>query len=130
MIHRLHNNTQCSSQQVPSSMPITHFPLSPLHPPSVCFLYLRVSYGLPSSLFETIFSPSLPPWSSVKFLKVQVCVTCVPLSHYRRGLFPSCMTTGVKVLPGIKTSKQRGFHTIEDLEANPLHLITGYWSAS
>ena len=25
-------NPQCSSQQVPSSMPITHFPLSPMLP--------------------------------------------------------------------------------------------------
>ena len=54
---------------MPSSVPITHFPLSPIpHQPLVCSLYLRVSYGLPSSLlFVTIFSPSLPPWSSVKF---------------------------------------------------------------
>ena len=54
-------DTQCSSQQVPSSMPITHFPLS-LAPPchQVCSLYLRVSSGLPPSLFVTIFPLPLP----------------------------------------------------------------------
>ena len=41
------------------------------HPPSVCYLYLRVSYGLSPSLSvcNCFSSPSLPPWSSVKFLK-------------------------------------------------------------
>ena len=54
-------NTQCSSQQVPSSMPITYFPLLPPHHQlSVCSLYLRVSYSLPPSLFETIFSFPFP----------------------------------------------------------------------
>ena len=60
-------HTQCSSQQVPSSMPIIHFPFSPIpHQPSVCSQYLRVSYGLPPSLSVTFFPPSPPPWSSVK----------------------------------------------------------------
>ena len=70
-------NTQCSSQQVPSSMPITHFP-SPLHPPppqltlSLFFVFKR-PYGLPPSLSVcNCFSPSLPPWSSVKFLKIYI----------------------------------------------------------
>ena len=45
-------HTQCSSQQVPSSMPISHFlyPTTP-HPyqPSVCSLY----FSLPPSLFKS-----------------------------------------------------------------------------
>ena len=49
-------NTQCSSQQVPSSMPIPHSPPSPTpHLPSVCSLYLRVSYALPPSLSVCIY---------------------------------------------------------------------------
>ena len=51
-------NTQCSSQQAPSSMHITHFPPPHLpQQPSVCSLYLRVSYDLPPSLFVTIPHP-------------------------------------------------------------------------
>ena len=66
-------NTQCSSQQMPSSMPITHFPLSPNpHQPSVFSQYLRVFYGLPPSLSVTFFPPSPPHWSSVKFLRISV----------------------------------------------------------
>ena len=41
-------NIQCSSEQVPSLMPITDFPQS--HQPSVCYLYSRVSYDLSPSL--------------------------------------------------------------------------------
>ena len=44
-----------------SSLLNAHHPFSPLpcppHQPSVCFLYLRVSYGLPPSLSVTIFTP-------------------------------------------------------------------------
>ena len=46
-------NTQCSSHHMPSSMPITRYPLAhhlPLQQPSVCFPDLRVSHGLSSSL--------------------------------------------------------------------------------
>ena len=40
-------NTQCSSQQVPSSIPITHPRLPPTpHQPSVCSQFLRVSFVL------------------------------------------------------------------------------------
>ena len=53
-------NTQGSSQQVPSWMPITHLPLSPSHQPSVCSQYLRIFYGLLPSL-SVIFSPLLLP---------------------------------------------------------------------
>ena len=61
-------NTQCSSQQVPSLMPITHPPLllTP-HQPSVCSQPLRVSYGLPPSLSVTFFpfpSPMVFCWVS------------------------------------------------------------------
>ena len=37
-------------------MPLTHFPLSPAphHQPSVCSLYLKVSYGLTPSFFEKL----------------------------------------------------------------------------
>ena len=64
-------NSQCSSQQVPSSMPITHFPLPPdPHQPSVYSQSFSVSYGLPPSLSNVFISPSPPPWSSVKFLRI------------------------------------------------------------
>ena len=41
-------NTQCSSQQVPSLMPITHLPQPPPTslPATLSSLCLRVSYGL------------------------------------------------------------------------------------
>ena len=65
-------NTQCSSQQVPSLMPITplaHPPTDlPCQQPSVCSLYLRVSYGLSPSPFLCYFA-SLPLCSSVLYLK-------------------------------------------------------------
>ena len=55
-------NTQCSSLQVPSSMPIIHFLLSLTpHQPSVCPQYLRVSYGLPPSLSVAFPSPFPSP---------------------------------------------------------------------
>ena len=64
-------DTQCSSQQ----MPITHFPHS--HQSSLCSLHLRVSYGLPPSLFISFpfifpfpvivlsFSNSIYEWNHV-----------------------------------------------------------------
>ena len=67
-------NTQCSSQQVPSSIAITHPPLPPTpHQPSVCSQFLRISSGLPPSL-SVNFPPSPPPWSSVKFLRIHIRV--------------------------------------------------------
>ena len=82
-------STQCSSQQVPSSLPITHFPLSPTHhQPAVCSQYLRISYGLLPSLSVTFFFPSPPPWSSVKFLRIHIrmitygiCLSLYDLFH-------------------------------------------------
>ena len=79
-------NTQCSSQQVPSSMPTTHFPLSPTpHQPSVCSRYLRVSYGPPPSLSATFYFPPSPPPSS------HMCSICVwfpvPFIFYFLSLF-------------------------------------------
>ena len=55
-------NTQCSSQQLPSSMNITHFPLLPTpHQPSVYSQFLRVSYGLPPSLTNFFLLPFPSP---------------------------------------------------------------------
>ena len=52
-------NTQCSSQKVPSSIPITHPPLPPTpHQPSVCSQFLRVSYAF--VLFHSKLFFSLP----------------------------------------------------------------------
>ena len=44
-----------------------------INPHSVSSQFLRVSYGLPPSL-SNFFSPSLPPWSSVKFLRIHIRV--------------------------------------------------------
>ena len=52
-------DTQCSSQ-VSSLMPIAHLVYPPLQQPSVCSLYLRVSYGLLPSLFLSYFSFPFP----------------------------------------------------------------------
>ena len=58
---------------MPSLIFITQLPhslLSPLQGPSVCFLWLRVSYGLsPSLILSCFIFPSFPLWSSVLFLK-------------------------------------------------------------
>ena len=49
-------NTQCSSQKVPSSIPIIHPPLPPTpHQSSVYSQFLRVSYGLALSLSNLFF---------------------------------------------------------------------------
>ena len=45
-------NTQCSSQKVPSSIPIPHPPRPPTpHQPSVCSQFLTVSYALATFFF-------------------------------------------------------------------------------
>ena len=60
-------NTQCSSQQVPSWRPITHFPLSPASPSTLSLLYLRVSYSLsPSFSVCNYFSPLSFPHGLLK----------------------------------------------------------------
>ena len=53
-------NPQCSSQQVPSLMPITHLAHLPPSTTLRCSLYLRVSYGLPPSLFLSYFFLPFP----------------------------------------------------------------------
>ena len=51
-----------------------HHPLSPpSNPPSTLSLFLKISYALAPSL-SNFFSPSPPPWSSVKFLRIHIRV--------------------------------------------------------
>ena len=70
-------NTQRSSQQVPSSMPITHFPLSPTaHPPSVS-QYLRVSYGRR----QTIRGLNLKQGPTAEYLEEKMQGKPQPLLH-------------------------------------------------
>ena len=79
-------NSQCSSQKVPSSIPITH-PRLP-HQPSVCSQFLKVSYVLAlshSNLF--FFFPSLPPWVPVKFLRIHIRVKPYGICLSLYGLF-------------------------------------------
>ena len=70
-------NTQCSSLNVPFLLPISQLPhphnLPPLQQASVCFLQLRISYGLPPFLFSSYFIfPPLPLFSSVLFLRLHI----------------------------------------------------------
>ena len=70
-----HYNTQCTSQKMPSSIPITYPLLLPtLHQPSVFSQFLRVSYALTLSHSNLFFFSSPPPWVSVKFLRIHIRV--------------------------------------------------------
>ena len=70
MIHYLHTTLSAHPNKCPPQCPspILLFP-PPLHEPSVCSLYLRVSYGLPPSLFETIFPLIFPHVLLLSFSK-------------------------------------------------------------
>ena len=67
-------NTQYSSQWVPSSMPITHFPLPSVLPPSTLSLFsvFKCFLWFASLSVWNYFFPFLPPWSSVKFLRFHI----------------------------------------------------------
>ena len=81
-------NTQCSSQKVPSSMPITHPLLPPTpHQPSVCSQFLRVSYALALFHSNLFFFPCPPPWVSVKFLRIHIRVKPYGICLSLYGLF-------------------------------------------
>ena len=63
-----------------------HLPPRTPHQLSVCSQFLRVSYGLvPSLIF--FFSPSPPPWSSVKFLRIHIRVKTYGICLSLYGLF-------------------------------------------
>ena len=78
-------NTQCSSQQVPLSVPITHFP-HPIIPQFVLCICESLMVCILLCLHLTFLS--LPPWSSVKFLKFHtrvksydICLSLTDLFH-------------------------------------------------
>ena len=88
MIHHLRTTPSAHPTKGPPQCPsLTSHP----HQPSVCSLYLRVSYGLPPSLLDTIFPPFLLPWSSVQFLKIHMSENTWHLSFsngFHLALYP------------------------------------------
>ena len=74
MIHRLHTTPSAHPNKCHPQCPSPIFPSLPLpHQPSVCSLYLGVFYGLPPSLFETVFSPSLSPMGTINNSQIVEC---------------------------------------------------------
>ena len=79
-------NTQCSSQKVPSSIPIT---LNPQPSSTLSFFSVFKSLlcfgSLPLS--PLFFFPSPPPWVSVKFLRIHIRVKPHGICLSLYGLF-------------------------------------------
>ena len=115
-------DTQGSSQQVPSLMPITHLAHppcpSPVQQPSGCSLYLRVSYGLSPSLFLSYFSFSSSVPSSVVFLKFHTGVKTDEICLSPTDLFHSASYT---LVPSTLLQMAR-FHSFSLPSSIPLYI--------
>ena len=113
-------NTQSSSQQVSSLMPLAHLAHPPTHHPSsnpVCSPYLRVSYVL-SPCFYVVFAP-LPLCSSVLYLKFHIsvksydiCLSLISLSIILLTNIPSVYICHIFFIHSSVDGHLGSFHTL------------------